>query len=89
MNRSRTTFEIKQTVLNLLGEIAPEADLTTLKPESSFRDQLDIDSMDFLNFIVALHKEFQVDLPESDYAHLISINGCVSYLERKLSVDNR
>jgi acyl carrier protein len=71
--------------VNLLGEIAPEADLTTLKPDISFRDQLDIDSMDFLNFIVALHKEFHVDLPESDYPRLASIDGCVSYLERKLS----
>jgi acyl carrier protein len=71
--------------LNLLGEIAPEAHLTTLKTDLSFRDQLDIDSMDFLNFIVALHKEFHVDLPESDYPRLASIDGCVSYLERKLS----
>jgi acyl carrier protein len=85
MTRSRPTSEIKQTVLHLLGEIAPEADLTTLKSENSFRDQLDIDSMDFLNFIVALHKEFQVDLPESDYVQLVSIDGCVRYLERKLS----
>ena len=84
MTRSRPTSEIKQTVLHLLGEIAPEADLTTLKPENSFRDQLDIDSMDFLNFIVALHKEFHVDLPESDYPQLVSIDGCVRYLERKL-----
>lgn len=85
MNRSPTPPEIRQTVLNLLGEIAPEADLTTLKPDVSFRDQLDIDSMDFLNFIVALHNEFHVDLPESDYPQLASIDGCVSYLERKLS----
>ncbi len=85
MNRSPTPPEIRQTVLNLLGEIAPEADLTTLKPDISFRDQLDIDSMDFLNFIVALHNEFHVDLPESDYPQLASIDGCVSYLERKLS----
>ena len=41
--------------------------------------------MDFLNFIVALHNEFHVDLPESDYPQLASIDGCVSYLERKLS----
>ena len=85
MNRLPTPPEIRQMVLNLLGEIAPEADLTTLKPDISFRDQLDIDSMDFLNFIVALHNEFHVDLPESDYPQLSSIDGCVSYLERKLS----
>jgi acyl carrier protein len=71
-------------MLNLLGEVAPEADLTTLKPDRSFRDQLDIDSMDFLNF-VALHKEFHVEVPESDYPQLVSVDGCVGYLERKLS----
>ena len=53
-------------------------------PDRSFRDQLDIDSMDFLNF-VALHKEFHVEVPESDYPQLVSIDGCVGYLERKLS----
>jgi acyl carrier protein len=85
MTRSRPTSEIKQTVLTLLGEIAPEADLTTIRPDRSFRDQLDIDSMDFLNFIVAVHNEFHVEVPESDYAQLVSIDGCVGYLERKLS----
>lgn len=71
-------------MLNLLGEVAPEADLTTLKPDPSFRDQLDIDSMDFLDF-VALHKEFHLEVPESDYPQLVSVDGCVGYLERKLS----
>lgn len=85
MNGSPTPPEIRQTVLNQLGAIAPEADLTTLKPHLNFRDQLDIDSMDFLNFIVALHNEFHIDLPESDYPQLASIDGCVGYLERKLS----
>jgi acyl carrier protein len=85
MTRSRTPDEMRRTVLNLLGEIAPEADLTTLKPDISFRDQLDMDSMDFLNLIVALHQEFHVDLPESDYPQLVTLDGCVSYLERKLS----
>ena len=81
--------EIRRIVLNQLGAIAPETDLTTLKTDISFRDQMDIDSMDFLNFIVALHREFQVDLPESDYPQLGSIDGCVGYLERKLSQRER
>ena len=85
MNRSRSTSEIKDMVLKLLGEIAPEADLATLRSDRSVRDQLDIDSMDFLNFIVALHKEFEVEVPESDYPQLLTIDGCVAYLERRLS----
>ncbi len=72
--------DLKGTVLRILGGIAPEADLGTLKPDVSFRDQLDIDSMDFLNFVIALHEELKVDIPESDYPKLSSLNGCVAYL---------
>jgi len=84
MNRSLMPDELKQTILRLLGEIAPEADLAALNPDVSFRDQLDIDSIDFLNFVVALHKRFQIDVPESDYPELVTIEGCVQYLQRKL-----
>ena len=83
MSRSPTLSEIRRTVLRLLGEIAPEADLSAVKPDLSLRDQLDIDSMDFLNFVVALHKEFQIDIPETDYPELATIDGCVRYLQRK------
>ena len=85
MKTSLTPDEIKKTVLRLLGEIAPEADLAVVKPDISFRDQLDIDSIDFLNFVVALHKQFQVDVPESDYPELATIDSSVRYLQRKLA----
>jgi len=85
MNRSLMQDELKQTMLRLLGEIAPEADLAAVKPDVSFRDQLDIDSIDFLNFVVALHKQFQIEVPESDYPELVTIEGCVRYLQRKLA----
>jgi acyl carrier protein len=85
MNTSHAPDEVRATVVRLLGEIAPEADLATVKPDVSFRDQLDIDSIDFLNFVVALHKQFQIDVPESDYPELATIDGCVRYLQRKLA----
>lgn len=72
--------QIKDTVLRLLGEIAPEADLTAVKPDVSFRDQLDLDSMDFLNFVILLHKTFGRDIPESDYPQYATLNGCVERL---------
>ena len=75
--------QIKETVLRLLGEIAPEADLTTLKPGVSFRDQLDIDSMDFLNFVIMIHKTFGVEIPEADYPKYGTLNGCVEQLSHK------
>jgi acyl carrier protein len=77
---ARTEQEIRDAVLRTLGEIAPEADLQRLRPDVSFRDQLDIDSMDFLNFVIALHERLQVDIPEADYPQLSSLNGSVRYL---------
>lgn len=81
-----TREEIKGTVLRILGEIAPEADLTRLKPNVSFRDQLDIDSMDFLNFVIALDEELNVRIAESDYPKLSTLEGCVELLDSRNTV---
>jgi len=78
-----TRDEIRATVLRILGEIAPEADLTRLKPDVSFRDQLDIDSMDFLNFVIALDEELDVRIPESDYQKLSNLDACVEFLSSR------
>lgn len=80
MNRA----EIRATVLNVLGRIAPEADLAALQPQLNLRDQLDIDSMDCLNFLIALDKETHVDIPERDYRQLATLDGCVEYLAAHL-----
>ena len=76
--------DICQTVLRVLKNIAPEANLAELRPDARIRDQLDIDSMDFLNFIIALHKELQIDIPERDYPKLATLNGCTRYLAESL-----
>jgi len=75
-----TREEIKSVVLRVLGRIVPEADMQQLKPGQRLRDQLDIDSMDLLNFVVGLHKELQVEIPEADYSRLATLDGCVDYL---------
>ncbi len=75
--------QIKDTVLQVLQEIAPEADVAELKPEVSFRDQLDLDSMDFLTFVIRLHETFGVDIPESDYPRYASLKGCMEQLSGK------
>ena len=77
-----TENEIRETVLGVLGGIAPEADPATLEPDVSFRDQLDIDSMDFLNFAIGLHEELGIEIPEADYPKLQTLDGCVEYLAR-------
>lgn len=71
---------IRDVVLRVLGGIAPEADLGTVDPTTEFRDQLDLDSVDFLNFVVGLHAELGVDVPEVDYPKLSTIDACVAYL---------
>jgi acyl carrier protein len=78
-----TPNEIRNTVLRLLCTVAPEADPTALKPDVGFRDQIDIDSMDYLNFIIALHKEFRIEIPEKDYPQLASLNGCIHYVSAR------
>lgn len=78
-----TKEEIKAVVLRILGDIAPEADLSRLKPDVSFRDQLDIDSMDFLNFVIALDEELDVGIPESDYPKLSTLEACVELLSSR------
>lgn len=83
-----TREEINATVLRIFGEIAPEADLTRLKPDVSFRDQLDIDSMDFLNFVIALDEELDVRIPESDYPKLSTLESCIELLASRKPVKN-
>ncbi|MBM4123631.1 MAG: acyl carrier protein [Nitrospira sp.] len=75
-----TAEEVARAALRILGEIAPEADVASLKPDVSFRDQMDIDSMDFLNFVIALHEALRIDIPEADYSKLSSLTGCVNYV---------
>ena len=75
-----TREEIRATVLRVLGEIAPEADLARLEPDVSFRAQLDLDSMDFLTFVIALHETLRVEIPDADYPRLFTLDGCVDYL---------
>jgi acyl carrier protein len=80
-----TEAEIRALVLEQLGNIAPEADPSSIDPEAPLRDELDIDSMDFLNFVIALHERLEVDIPEVDYPKLATINGAVGYLGGKLA----
>jgi acyl carrier protein len=75
-----TKDQIRETVLRVLGQIAPEADLSQIKPNLRIRDQLDIDSMDLLIWVIGLHKELKVDIPEADYPRLAILDSCIDYL---------
>lgn len=75
-----TRDEIRAVVLRLLADRAPEVDFSTVEPDRPLRDQVDLDSMDYLNFLIALHKELGVSIPEKDYPKLATLNGCIDYL---------
>ena len=79
-----STEDIRNTVLQLLTDIAPEVDPARIKLDVSFREQLDVDSMDLLKFVISLHAKFGVEIPERDYSKLATPDGCVAYLEAAL-----
>jgi acyl carrier protein len=76
--------QIRTIVLRALGEIAPEVALDQIDPTTDLREQLDVDSMDMLNWVVGIHEQLGVDIPEADYPQLATLNGCVTYLRERL-----
>lgn len=76
-----TTADIRQVVLDILADIAPDQDLGELKDDVSFREQLELDSMDFLDIVMELRKKYRVQVPEDDYVNLASMDSTVKYLE--------
>lgn len=82
MKADRQTLE--QTVLTLLRAIAPEFEPGEIEPARPLRQQVDLDSMDWLNFLVRLHERFGVSIPESDYGRLASLKDLVDYLQDRL-----
>jgi acyl carrier protein len=72
--------EIKSKVLGLLATVVPELEPAELAPDKSIRDQLDIDSVDFLNLVVGLSKTFGIEIPETDYRHIYTVDSCVAYI---------
>ncbi len=74
--------EIERAVLKALASVAPEADASSLDPNAILREELDLDSMDFLNFVIALHQALAIDIPERDYPKLSTLRGCIDYLVR-------
>jgi acyl carrier protein len=79
-----TETQIKETILEGLGQIAPEVDLDTLDPYANVRETLDIDSFDFLNFLIGLHDAFGVEIPEADYGQLTTLADIVAYLRARV-----
>ncbi len=79
-----TRSEIREAVLTILEEIVPDDDLSNLKDDVAFRDQLELDSMDFLDIVMSLRKYYRVQIPEEDYPELASMDQTVNYLEPRM-----
>lgn len=76
-------IEVKDVVLNIISEIAPDEDLKELDSSKSLRDQLNLDSMDFLDIVMELRKRHKVEVPSEDYPKLATLDSCVAYLTPK------
>lgn len=80
MTNPATDSSIRAAVLAELARIAPEVDAATLRGDVSLREQVDLDSMDFLNFLIGLSATLGIEVPETDYPRLATLDGCVDYL---------
>jgi len=79
----RTTEQIRQIIFDTLAAIAPEIEPDTIVPDKPLREQVDLDSFDFLNVIIRLHEVLGIDIPESDYGELETLDGAIDYLARR------
>lgn len=79
-----TAEETRQAVVAIIEEIAPDEDLSALADDVALRDQIDLDSMDFLDIVMELRKQHNVEVPETDYMELNTMGGCVTYLQPKM-----
>ncbi len=78
-----TKEETKQVVLDIIADVAPDEDLSSIKPDVRLRDQLELDSMDFLDIVMELRKRHNIEVPEAEYPQLASLDSCAEYLTPK------
>ena len=79
-----TSEQIRLVILDILGRIAPDEDLTDLDDARPFREQMELDSMDFLDIVMELRKMYRIQIPEEDYSNLNTMSGTVTYLLPRL-----
>ncbi|MGB0742975.1 MAG: acyl carrier protein [Opitutales bacterium] len=80
-----TADQVKQIVIDIINEIAPDEDTSDLKSDIALREQMDLDSMDFLDIVMELRKQHGIEVPEADYPQLASLDSCAAYLTPKFN----
>ena len=78
--------DVRQIVIDIISDIAPDEDVTALDDSKSLREQLDLDSMDFLDIVMELRKRHKVEVPQEDYPKLATLESCVAYLSPKFAI---
>lgn len=79
------TTEVRTKVLDIIADVALDEDLTGLKDDIALREQLDLDSMDFLDIVMELKKRHKIEVPQEDYPRLATMDSCVEYLTPKFN----
>lgn len=77
--------QVKDIILDIIATVAPDADLSNVRPDVRLRDQLDMDSMDFLDIVMELRKRHKIDVPKEDYPRLATLDSCADYLGPKFA----
>jgi len=79
-----TREEVKSSIVEIINDILPDGDCSKVDPALKLRDQLELDSMDFLDIVMELRKKYSIEVPEEDYPKLATLDSCVEYLEPKM-----
>ncbi len=79
-----TREEVGQAVIDIIIDIVPDEDCSNINPDEKLRDQLELDSMDFLDIVMELRKKYGIEVPEKEYGELESLTSCMNYLEPKM-----
>ncbi len=83
-----THQKVKEIIIEIISNIAPDEDLSNIKSDVPLRDQLDLDSMDFLDIVMELRKKHSIEVPEADYPRLASLDSCAEYLSPKFAANS-
>lgn len=81
---AKSNEEIAQIIIDIISDINPDADCSAIDPDVSLREQMDLDSMDFLDIVMELRKQYDINIPEADYPQLATLNSCIAYLSPKM-----
>ena len=79
-----TAADIRAEIINILADIVPDEDTSHLDDQKPLREQIELDSMDFLDIVMELRKRYKIQIPEADYKELASLSSTVAYLEPRM-----